>query len=85
MDPSSACAPRPGAAGPDAPRRRPGRSVGVRGGGTAGLSAEGTGAASAGAPRVSVAEANRSSSESAAGAGPVSPVESSYSCPHQSS
>ncbi|MEU8718401.1 hypothetical protein [Streptomyces sp. NPDC048663] len=31
------------------------------------------------------AEANRSSSESGAAVGPVSSVESSYNCPHQSS
>ncbi|MET9913651.1 hypothetical protein ABZZ74_44075 [Streptomyces sp. NPDC006476] len=34
---------------------------------------------------VPAAEANRSSNVSAAGVGPVSSVESSYSCPHQSS
>ncbi|MEU0774070.1 hypothetical protein ABZ327_09855 [Streptomyces sp. NPDC006135] len=36
-------------------------------------------------PTAPAAEAKRSSRESGAGAGPVSPVESSYNCPHQSS
>ncbi|MDO0937594.1 hypothetical protein QQY66_39905 [Streptomyces sp. DG2A-72] len=36
-------------------------------------------------PTAPAAEANRSSSESGAAVGPVSSVESSYSCPHQSS
>ncbi|GAA2382036.1 hypothetical protein GCM10010255_05060 [Streptomyces coeruleofuscus] len=36
-------------------------------------------------PTAPAAEAKRSSRESGTGAGPVSPVESSYNCPHQSS
>ncbi|UUU30020.1 hypothetical protein JIX56_09020 [Streptomyces sp. CA-210063] len=38
-----------------------------------------------GFPSVSAAEAKRSSRESAATEGPVSPLESSYNCRHQSS
>ncbi|MCE7045807.1 hypothetical protein LYO46_05605 [Streptomyces purpurascens] len=54
----------------------------ARGAGTTGSEA---GRSSAGSPTAPAAEAKRSSRESGAGVGPVSSVESSYKCLHQSS
>ncbi|MFF6784597.1 hypothetical protein [Streptomyces sp. NPDC012510] len=67
---------------PDVPAGVGGRAGGVAGraGGVAGR-AGGVG----GCPSVPAAEAKRSSRESAATEGPVSPLSSSYNCRHQSS